>query len=136
MGDTVPCRDLLAVSHPMMLPRTHATLTNPIVVAGSAVAFATIYALMGREPSGLTALYIQFAPCWSLVCWTVADLRSTRLATIYDWGFFHLLAWPVLIPWYLKHRYGRGAWPLIGLFTALLVAPILATALGVAMHPR
>src|SRR5712692_9612371 len=111
-----------------MLPHTHAPLTNPLIVAGSATAFATAYAALGREPSGITALYIEFGPRLSLICWAVADLRGTALAAVYDWGFFQLLAWPVLIPWYLKYRYGRGAWLLVGIFTALLVVPGIPSA--------
>jgi len=47
------------------------------------------------------------------------------LASIYDWGLLQCLAWPILIPWYLKRRYGRGAWPLLVIFGLLLLVPRL-----------
>jgi hypothetical protein len=109
-----------------MLPRTRASLLNPCIVAGTATAFAAAYAALGLEPQGLVRLYINFGPVLSLIGWTTADLRHTEFASIYDWGFLQCLAWPILIPWYLKRRYGNGAWPLLGIFVLLLLVPRLA----------
>ena len=109
-----------------MLPRTQASLLNPLIVAGTATFFAAAYAVIGAAPQGLVRLYITFGPILSLIAWTTADLQHTDLATIYDWGLLQCLAWPILIPWYLKHRYGRGAWPLLGIFLLLLLIPRLA----------
>jgi len=81
------------------------------------------------DPQPLVGLYMRFGPPLSLVSWTIADLRGTDLATIYDWGLLQCMAWPVLIPWYLKRRYGRRAWLLLGVFVLLLLAPHLAAAM-------
>jgi len=92
-------------------------------VASTATAFSAIYALFDSDPRPVVVLFVRFAPILSLISWTVADLRDTDLASVFDWGFFLCCAWPVLIPWYLKRRYGKGAWPLLGIFLALLLAP-------------
>jgi hypothetical protein len=112
-----------------MLPRTQASLTNAVIVAATATTFAAAYSLLDTDPQPLVRLYIQYGPPLSLISWTIADLRGTELASIYDWGLFQCVAWPVLIPWYLKRRYGKGAWSLIGIFVALLLAPRLGAAL-------
>jgi len=117
-----------------MQPHVRPSLTTPAIVSGSAAAFAFVYALLGKDPFGLTALYIRFGPVISLISWTVADLRRTELGSIHDWGFFQFVAWPVLIPWYLKYRYQQGAWPLIGKFTAALLAPPVASGIGDAIR--
>jgi hypothetical protein len=106
-----------------VLPRTQAPLATPLIVAGAATVFSATYALVGMDPRPPVALFVQFGPALSLVSWTVADLRGTDLASIFDWGLLQCYSWPVLIPWYLKRRYGRGAWPLLGLFLVLLLAP-------------
>ena|SRR2546430_1163038 len=110
----------------LMLPRTQASLLNPFIVAGTAAVFAAAYAAIGAEPHGLVRLYVTFGPVLSLITWTAADLQHTDFASIYDWGFLQCLAWPILIPWYLKRRYGSGAWPLLGIFVLLLVARLAA----------
>ena len=112
-----------------MLLRTHASLRPAVTVAASATVFAAAYALLGTAPQPLVGLYIRFGPSLSLISWTMADLRGTELAAIYDWGLLQCMAWPVLIPWYLKRRYGRRAWPLLGVFVVLLLAPYLAAAI-------
>lgn len=44
------------------------------------------------------------------------EAGGAALAGIYDWGLFQCMAWPVMIPWYLKGRYGSWALPLLGVF--------------------
>ena len=112
-----------------MLLRTHASLKTAVVASLSATGFAVAYAILGTEPRPLTALYIRVGPVLALMSWTLADLRGTDLETILDWGLFQCMVWPVLMPWYLKRRYGRGAWALIAVFLALLLAPRLAEAI-------
>jgi hypothetical protein len=64
----------------------------------------------------------------ALISWAVADARGTPLARIHDWGLFYLLAWPVLVPWYLKRQYGTAGWALLAFFILLLAAPFIAAA--------
>ena len=113
----------------VMLLRTQASLGPAVIVAASATAFAAAYALLGTDPQPLVGLYIRFGPPLSLISWSKADLRGTELAAIYDWGFLQCMSWPVLIPWYLKRRYGARAWPLLGVFVVSLLAPHLAAAI-------
>src|SRR5947207_14259812 len=112
-----------------MLLRTHASLRPAITVAASATVFAAAYALLGTAPQPLVGLYIRFGPPLSLISWTMADLRGTELAAIYDWGLLQCMVWPVLIPSCLERRYGRRAWPLVGGFLFLILALLLAAAL-------
>ena len=112
----------------LMMPRTQAPLTNPLIVAGTATAFAAAYAIMGTEPGPLVRLFVDFGPVIALISWTIADRRQSDLASVYDWGFFQCIAWPVLIPWYLKRQYGSGAWPLLAVFLGLILVPQIAAA--------
>src|SRR2546429_8294213 len=111
-----------------MLLRTHAPLRPAVTVAAIATVYAAAYALLGTAPQPLVGLYIRVGPPLSLISWTIADLRGTELAAIYDWGLLQCMAWPVLIPWYLKRRYGRRGVPLLGGVVVLLLDPYLVAA--------
>ena len=113
-----------------MLPGTHSSLMNPLIVSNSAAIFAFIYAIFGLDPSGLVALYIQYGPTWSIICWAVADSRGTELARTHDLGLFYFVGFPVAFPGYLAYRYKKRAWPLAGLFIGILLSPTIGHVIG------
>ena len=47
-----------------------------------------------------------------MIIWLQKDARRTGVGTVQDWGYFLLLAWPVVIPWYAFKTRGRSGWRL------------------------
>jgi hypothetical protein len=53
------------------------------------------------------------------------DARRAGIGGIQDWGYFLLLAWPVVIPWYAAKTRGRAGFAFgLGLFALILAAYI------------
>ena len=53
----------------------------------------------------------------AVILWLQQDARRTGVGSVHDLGYFLLLAWPIVIPWYAFKTRGRSGWRLaIGLF--------------------
>jgi len=72
-----------------------------------------------------------FAPIVFVVLWAADDSRSTRYWPAFDYGFLLWVLMPFLIPHYVLHTRGRAGLPLVLLLGALVLAPWLASLLGV-----
>jgi len=78
---------------------------------------AAVYAAAQGEPSPAVALFLSSGPLLAVIIWLQKDARRTRVGTVQDWGYFLLLAWPAVIPWYAFKTRGRSGWRLTaGLF--------------------
>jgi hypothetical protein len=78
---------------------------------------AAAYAATQREPSPVVALFLSSGPLLAVVLWLQKDARRTGVGIVQDWGYFLLLAWPIVIPWYAFRTRGRSGWRLTaGLF--------------------
>jgi hypothetical protein len=78
---------------------------------------AAAYAATQSEPSPVVALFLSGGPLLAVVLWLQKDARRTGVGAVQDWGYFLLLAWPVVIPWYAFRTRGRSGWRLAaGLF--------------------
>src|SRR6185436_18406552 len=78
---------------------------------------AAVYAATQVEPSPVVALFLSAGPLLAVVLWLQKDARRTGVGAVQDWGYFLLLAWPVVIPWYSLRTRGRSGWRLMaGLF--------------------
>jgi hypothetical protein len=98
-------------------------LTVAILAAGFASLGAAAYATAQIEPSPVVALFLSGGPLFAAVLWLQKDARRTRVGSVQDLGFFLLLAWPIVIPWYALKTRGRSGWRLTtGLF-GLIGAP-------------
>ena len=94
-----------------------------IFAAGFASLGAAAYATAQIEPSPVVALFLSGGPLFAVVLWLQKDARRTRVGSVQDLGFFLLLAWPIVIPWYALKTRGRSGWRLTtGLF-GLIGAP-------------
>ena len=72
---------------------------------------------------------LSFGPLLAVILWLQKDARRTGVGSVHDWGYFLLLAWPVVIPWYALKTRGRSGWRLTaGLFVLILSAYISAVA--------
>jgi hypothetical protein len=81
---------------------------------------AALYAATQIEPSPLMALLISGGPLLAVILWLQKDAQRTRVVAVQDWGYFLLLAWPFVIPWYAFKTRGRGGWRLtLGLFALI-----------------
>lgn len=84
---------------------------------------SVVYAAIESEPSPVVALFLSFGPLFAVILWLQKDARRTGVGAVQDWGYFLLLAWPVVIPWYAFKTRGRSAWRLIaGLFSLIASA--------------
>jgi hypothetical protein len=78
---------------------------------------AAIYAAVQTEPSPIVSLFLSGGPLLAVILWLQKDARRTGVGAVQDWGYFLLLAWPVVIPWYAFRTRGRSGWRLMaGLF--------------------
>jgi hypothetical protein len=78
---------------------------------------AGMYAAVQTEPSPVVALFLSGGPLIAVILWLQKDGQRTGVAAVQDWGYFLLLAWPVVIPWYAFKTRGRSGWRLMaGLF--------------------
>jgi hypothetical protein len=78
---------------------------------------AAIYAGVQTEPSPVVALFLSGGPLLAVILWLQKDARRTGVGAVQDWGYFLLLAWPVVIPWYAFATRGWLGWRLTaGLF--------------------
>jgi hypothetical protein len=88
---------------------------------------AAVYTAIQAEPSPLIVLFLAWGPLIAVVLWLQKDAQRTGTGAVQDWGYFLLLAWPVVIPWYAFKTRGRSGWRLaVGLF-GLIGAPYVTS---------
>jgi hypothetical protein len=93
------------------------TLTVAKLAALFASLVATAYATAQIEPSPVIALFLSGGPLVAVILWLQKDARRTGVGLVQDLGYFLLLAWPVVIPWYAFKTRGPSGWRLtVGLF--------------------
>ena len=84
---------------------------------------AAVYAATQAEPSPFIAYFLSGGPLLAVIIWLQKDSRRTGVGAVQDWGYFLVLFWPVVIPWYAFKTRGRSGWRLtLGLF-GLVAAP-------------
>ena len=93
------------------------TLTVAKLAALFASLTAAAYAAAQIDPSSVIALFLSGGPLLGVILWLQKDARRTGVGSVQDLGYFLLLAWPVVIPWYAFKTRGRSGWRLTtGLF--------------------
>jgi hypothetical protein len=60
--------------------------------------------------------------------WIRSDARARKIGLVHDLGFFLLIAWPVVIPWYAVKTRGRHAWPMALVLLLVIASPTLVRA--------
>ncbi len=86
---------------------------------------AALYASTQSEPAPVVSWFLSSGPLLAVVLWLQKDARRTGVGAVQDLGYFLLLAWPVVIPWYAFATRGRSGWRLTaGLLGLVGAAPI------------
>ena len=126
---------MTAVNSTLMEQRSNdVTLRVAKLAALFASLVAAAYAVAQIEPSPVIALFVSGGPLLAVILWLQQDARRTGVDSVHDLGYFLLLAWPIVIPWYAFKTRGRSGWRLTtGLFgligaayvTWLLVAYVI-----------
>ena len=81
---------------------------------------AAAYAATQVDPSPIVVLMLSGGPLLAVILWLQKDARRTGVGAVQDWGYFLVLAWPVVIPWYAFKTRGRQGWRLTaGLFSLI-----------------
>jgi len=100
-----------------MTPPDDVTLRVAKLAALVSSLTAAIYAGVQTEPSPGVALFLSVGPLFAVILWLQKDASRTGVGAVHDWGYFLLLAWPVVIPWYAFRTRGWPGWRLAaGLF--------------------
>jgi hypothetical protein len=107
------------------MPEKPGNLTLTVAILASVVGSlaAGVYAAAGTEPSPVVALFLSFAPLFAIVLWLQGDAARTGVGAVHDLGWFLLMAWPIVIPWYAFRTRGPAGWRLIVGLLGLIVAP-------------
>ena len=98
-----------------------------------------ILAAMRAEPSGAYFLLNHFIFLALVGLWLDADNRRNRVMQIWDLGFFHYLAWPIVLPYYLVKSRGfrRAVKIMLGWVTLFYgVAMLVFTVIYVSLQGR
>ena len=61
-------------------------------------------------------------PLLAVILWLQKDARRTGVGAVQDWGYFLLLAWPIVIPWYAFKTRGRAGWVLLLTLMGLIIS--------------
>jgi hypothetical protein len=90
---------------------------------------AGVYAATQAEPSPIVALFLSGGPLLAVILWLQKDARRTGVGAVQDLGYFLLLAWPLVIPWYALKTRGRAGWALLlGLIGLIISASVTSLA--------
>jgi hypothetical protein len=103
------------------------TLATTLVVAALFVEriVAGLYQGLQRELPGPVPLLGTLFLTVSLYAWFWWYSRDARISWPMDMGWLLILAWPVLLPYYIVRAEGRRGWGRIALFCATYIAAAL-----------
>jgi hypothetical protein len=108
-----------------MATSTDVTLRTAYLSAAFCSVVAALYVSVAVEPAPILLLFISFAPQLAVCLWLQKEARRAGVGSIQDWGFFLLLFWPVLIPWFAFKTRGLSGWRLASALLGLAWAPLI-----------
>jgi hypothetical protein len=86
---------------------------------------AVMYAATQAEPSPSVVWFLKSGPLFAVIIWLQKDARRTGVAVL-DWGYFLVIAWPAVIPWYAFRTRGRSGWRLTARLFGLIGAAYIS----------
>ncbi len=121
--------DTPGAQHMNAAPRLGTASLRPLLVtSGVCAAIAALYALPPLPENPLVIIITTLAPMVAAANWIRPDARARRVGLVHDLGFFLLIAWPVVIPWYAVKTRGRHAWPMALVLLLVIASPMLVPA--------
>lgn len=118
----------MAGSLPLMHTETRPSLTNVFLVAAMSSFFAAVYAFAGHAAPPIVGLFVGYGSTIAVAGWFLRYLAWSRRRLPFDYGYFLLIGWPLLIPLEELRMHGRRGWRLVGVLYALALAPSLVGA--------
>ncbi len=88
-----------------------------------------IYLGSGIEPAPAYVMLDFLGVIWILGWWLGQDLRAQKVARPLDLGMFLMIAWPLVVPYYLIKTRGVRALALIAIFVAVYMTPVILGAI-------
>jgi len=98
--------------------------------AAAAALILAIYTFTGASPAPIVELFVVAAPLIFVILWLHRDAHRTGVGAVADLGYFLLLAWPVVIPWYVLKTRGRFGWLLLFVLFAMIGAASISALLA------
>jgi hypothetical protein len=86
-----------------------------------------LYTARGIEPPGLFRLLYSLCFLWIIGWWLQRDSRERGFSLVYDMGFFLLIAWPIIMPYYLFKTRGPKAFLTLLAFLAVYLGTYIMT---------
>ena len=88
------------------------------------------YVVSGIEPAPFVEWFLEFGPLLTVILWLIQDAQRRSIGAVQDLGFFLMLFWPIVIPWYAFASRGRAGWKLLIGLVALIAAPTVTAMLA------
>ncbi|MEO7996125.1 MAG: hypothetical protein ABI852_01705 [Gemmatimonadaceae bacterium] len=109
-----------------MLPQPRPSLTNVYLIDSVGAMAAVLYAIANRPAPPLVGIFLALAPVVAVGLWFQKFLRHAHFALPYDFGYFFMIGWPVLIPVFVRRLPTPNPWRLAAMLYVLALAPALA----------
>lgn len=95
------------------------------------IGFGLYYGRQVEPPPAFTLIY-AVALLWIMGWWLRTDSRKHGVAWVYDMGFFLVIAWPFIMPYYLlKSRGAKGLLVILAFVSAYIAALIIGITISV-----
>jgi len=92
---------------------------------------AALYTAVQTEPAPIVGFFLSSGPLLAVILWLQKDAARTGVGAVHDLGYFLVLGWPVVIPWYAFKTRGRAGWRfLLGLIGLIFAAPLTGLAVS------
>lgn len=96
----------------------------PLRIAVAVALFCSIasavYVASEAEPTPIVSMFLWMGPLVAVAVWIQKDAHRTQVGAVHDLGWFIMLAWPIVIPWYAFRTRGRSGWRLLATLFALI----------------
>ncbi len=110
----------------------------PVLVCGALLIWNVVgglYAGLGRDVPDAVVTLATLCVSMSVIVWFWTYSRQHQIGWVLDMGWFLLVAWPVVVPYYLLRYEGKRGLRRIGLFClAYFVTFVLGVILAFALR--
>lgn len=112
-----------------LLPAARPPLTNVLLIDGACAAAAVLYTVVDRPMPQFVDLFVIFAPIIAVTMWFQKYLRQVHYSVPFDFGYFFMMGWLILIPAITKRSTVERPRRLALVLYGLALAPSLCATL-------